>query len=149
MKWRFDILHVFPIVIPKSRKLDQYFATVKYLSKPIIPCYAYCNIVEGFISTCGMLLFTDCSTYKLRYRPQPGQTCDYRKGDLPRKTNGNLLPIFVVHLCNTAVKMIIVAPSIQIYPDDKSNFMNPVVATLAFSHEHALGIKVQLKHLCA
>ena len=92
---------------------------VKHLSKPILPCYAYCNRVEGFISSCGMLLLTDYSTYKLRYRPQPGQICDYRKGDLPRKINGNLLPIYVVHLYNTVVKMIIVAPSIQIYPKDR------------------------------
>ena len=29
---------------------------------------------------------------------------------------GNLLPIFVVDLYNTVVKMIIVAPSIQLHP---------------------------------
>ena len=58
----------------------------------------------------------DCSAYKLRYRLQPGKICDYRKGDLPRKIIGNPLHIFVVHLYNTVVKMITVAPSIQIYP---------------------------------
>ena len=44
--------------------------------------------------------------------------CDYRKGDLPRKIIGNPVHIFVVHLYNTVVKMIIVAPNIQMYPKD-------------------------------
>ena len=39
-----------------------------------------------------------------------------REPDLPQKIIVNPIHMFVVHLYNTVVKMITVAPSIQIYP---------------------------------